>query len=230
MAHSFQLIHENIKKVKVVVFILSLIPALEMLYRYNTDQLGINGLEYLIRTNGYFAMFFLILTLAITPFRRLLAYLMNLWHLKFGKRLGDWNWIIKLRRMLGLFSFFYAVLHFLVFFYFELDLEWSDLLLEIEERRFILAGASALVLLIPLAITSTNGMIRRLKQNWRRLHRLMYPISILVVVHYLWLTKPGVYDAHPYVFIVAALLLFRLFAKFKVIFKRNDDGMEVERR
>ena len=230
MAHSFQLIHENIKKVKVVVFILSLIPALEMLYRYNTDQLGINGLEYLIRTNGYFAMFFLILTLAITPFRRLLAYLMNLWHLKFGKRLGDWNWIIKLRRMLGLFSFFYAVLHFLVFFYFELDLEWSDLLLEIEERRFILAGASALVLLIPLAITSTNGMIRRLKQNWRRLHLLMYPISILVVVHYLWLTKPGVYDAHPYVFIVAALLLFRLFAKFKVIFKRNDDGMEVERR
>lgn len=222
-------LNQNVATLKVVVFSASLYPALRLLYQYHNDQLGINGLETLLHTTGFTALILYTLTLAITPARRVFSYSMILLHHGYGKRLGDWNWMVRLRRMLGVFSFLYALLHFILFFYFELDFEISELWLEVEERPFILAGMLALALLLPLFLTSTDYAMRLLRKGWRKLHRLMYPIGILIAAHYLWLTKPGVYEAYPYAAIILLLLCFRLLAYMRLIFDREDDGMIAKR-
>lgn len=221
----------NSKKefLKPLVIIFCLIPGINLAYRFQTDQLDTNGLEDLLHTTGYWAMALFILTLAITPLRRVCSYMMILSKEQYGKRLSDWNWMIKLRRAIGVISFLYAACHFYIFYYYELDSEFSELIYETDERPFIFMGLAALILLVPLFLTSTNASMKLLKRNWRRLHRLMYPIAIAIAFHYLWLTKPGVYDAYPYAFLIAFLLIFRLLAHYKLLFKRNDDGMESER-
>ncbi len=222
-------LNKNTAILKVFVFAASAYPALQLLYSYKTAQLGINGLETLIHTSGFTALILFIITLAITPLRRLLSYAMILIRNQYGKRLGDWNWMVKLRRMLGVFSFLYVLLHFNIFFYFEMDFDLSELQIEVQERPYILVGLSALILLFPLFLTSTDFSMRLLKKYWRRLHRLMYPVAVLIAAHYLWLTKPGVYDAYPYVLIIFLLLIFRLLDYLKIIFKREDDGLIAKR-
>ena len=224
-----KLLNKHTSTLKVIVFVASVFPALRLLYLYRSDQLGINGLETLLHQSGFTALVLYILTLAITPARLVFSYAMILLKASYGKRLGDWNWMVRLRRMLGVFSFLYALLHFLIFFYFELDFVIADLWLEIGEKPFILAGLGALLMLLPLFLTSTDYSMRLLKKNWRRLHRLMYPIGLLIAAHYLWLTKPGVYEAYPYALIIVFLLLFRLLAHMKLVFVREDYGMLAKR-
>jgi len=222
-------INQQITYLKPIILLISLSPAIDLFYRFKTDQLDINGLEELLHTTGYWAMFLFILVLAATPSRRIFSYLMILSKEPYGKRLSDWNWIIKCRRLLGVVSYCYAVTHFYIFYYYELDTQFSELVYEIEERPFIAMGLVSLVLLTPLFLTSTDFSMRFLKKNWRRLHRLMYPISLAIAAHYIWLSKSGVYDPYPYVLMIVFLLSFRAMGHFKVIFRRHDDGMESKR-
>ena len=213
------------------VFTLLACPFFVLLYEYNTDSLGINPLERLTDVTGIWALNIFLLSLAITPSRHFLCYLMIKFRVSYGKRMSDWNFMIKLRRMIGLYSFFYACLHVLVFLWLDQGFEWRWILEEMLEKPYIFAGATAFLLLIPVAVTSNNSSIRRLGTNWRKLHRLVYPIGILVAVHFVWLSKAGVYDAWWYAITLSILLLSRLYIYNHYLLKRsNDNGMEVAER
>lgn len=133
-------------------------------------------------------------TLAITPLRKL----------------TKWNWLIRLRRLLGLFAFFYLVLHFVTYAALDLRFDWSTLWVDISERPYITVGMLALVMMIPLAVTSTKGWQRRLGRNWTKLHRLVYPIAILGVVHFWWQVKADILQPLIYAALLALLLGYRL--------------------
>jgi sulfoxide reductase heme-binding subunit YedZ len=183
------------KWTKVPVFLLCLVPFGILVWRALTGNLGPNQVETLQHTTGDWTLRFLVLTLCITPFRKLL-------------RLPD---LIRFRRMLGLFAFFYACLHFLTYLgpdqSFDLAAMWRD----VYKRPFITVGFTAFVLLIPLALTSTAGWIRRLGgRRWQMLHRLIYISAICGVIHYCWLVKSAVLRPLTYGAIVAVLLLWRL--------------------
>jgi sulfoxide reductase heme-binding subunit YedZ len=211
-----------------LVFIASAWPVTWLAWRYAQDDLGVNGLQTLQFTTGDWALNFLILTLAVTPLRRLLAWSSRHMHLAFGKRLADWNWIIRLRRQLGLWCFAYALAHGFVYLHFDLGYEWSWLVDEIGEKPFLLAGATGLALLIPLAATSTNAAMRALGPNWRRLHRLTYALALVAVAHYWWLTKPGLLAPLPATLLIAGLLGYRVLAHYGLPFRMPiDDGMLV---
>jgi methionine sulfoxide reductase heme-binding subunit len=156
--------------------------------------LGTNPVEELLNTFGKTGLNLLLITLTVTPARRLL------------KR----NWLIQLRRLLGLFAFSYLLLHFAVYAVLDLGLAWSTLLEDIAERPYITVGFTALVLLVPLAVTSTNGWQRRLGRRWLKLHRLIYPIAVLGVVHYWWQVKLDVADPVFYALLLAILLGYRV--------------------
>jgi sulfoxide reductase heme-binding subunit YedZ len=211
-----------------MIFLLACLPGAELAYGYTQGELGINALETLIRTPGRWALVFLIITLSMTPLRRGLSRLARQLHSSYGKRLADWNWIIRLRRMLGLWCFAYALAHGWLFLHFDPGYDWLVVMEEIREKPYLLAGAFGLLLLFPLAATSTNGMMRRLGRNWRRLHRLTYAVAVLGVVHYWWLVKPGFADPWPYTLALTALLGYRLLAARGVLIPRpSDDGMEI---
>jgi len=183
------------KWTKVAVFLLCLIPLLELLNRALHNRLGANPVEFLQHATGDWILRFLVFTLAITPLRKLF-------------NLPD---LIRFRRMLGLFAFFYACLHFLTYVgpdqSFDLSAMWKD----IAKRPFITVGFTAFVLLIPLAITSTTGWIRRLGgKRWQMLHRAIYVSAVLGVVHYYWLVKSDVRKPLFYGALVVILLLWRL--------------------
>jgi sulfoxide reductase heme-binding subunit YedZ len=183
------------KWTKVPVFLLCLAPLAILVWRGLTAKLGANPVEFIQHTTGDWTLRFLVITLCITPLRKLL-------------KLPD---LIRFRRMLGLFAFFYACLHFLTYLgpdqSFDLDAMWKD----VAKRPFITVGFTAFVLLIPLALTSTAGWIRRLGgRRWQLLHRLIYISAICGVIHYYWLVKSAVLRPLTYGAIVAVLLLWRL--------------------
>ena len=188
----------QIAAVKLILFTAALLPFARLVVFAFTDRLGANPIEFNTRSTGDWTLYFLCLTLAITLLRRL----------------SKWNWLIKLRRMLGLFAFFYAALHFTTFLWFDhlfdVDEMWKDVL----KRPFITVGFTAFVLLIPLAATSTNGMVRRLGgKRWQWLHRAIYLIAPLGILHFWWM-KAGKHDfAQPILFgtVVAVLLLARVY-------------------
>lgn len=159
-------------------------------------SLGVNPVETVLNVCGKTGLNLVVLTLCITPIRRSTGI----------------NRLVSFRRLLGLFAFFYLVLHFLTYALLDLGLAWETLLVDITERPYITVGFTALVLLIPLAITSTRGMQRRLGRNWAKLHRLVYVIAVLGVVHYYWQVKSDLDFAEPllYAFLVAVLLGVRL--------------------
>jgi methionine sulfoxide reductase heme-binding subunit len=183
--------------IKAAVFALSLLPLARMVWLTASGQL-VEPLEFITRGTGDWTLYFLCITLAVTPLRRL----------------TQWNWLIRLRRMLGLFVFFYAALHFTTFLWFDhfFDVEemWKDVL----KRPFITVGFGAFLLLIPLAVTSTNAMQRRLGgKRWLWLHRLVYLIAPLAILHFWWM-KAGKHNfTQPIIFglIVLALLGLRLY-------------------
>jgi sulfoxide reductase heme-binding subunit YedZ len=183
------------KWTKVFVFLLCLGPFGFLVWRSFTGNLGPNPVEFYQHATGDWTLRLLVITLCITPFRKLL-------------KLPD---LIRFRRMLGLFAFFYACLHFLTYLgpdqSFDLAAIWKD----VAKRPFITMGFAAFVLLIPLALTSTAGWIRRLGgRRWQMLHRLIYISAVCGVIHYYWLVKSAVLRPLTYGAIVAALLLWRL--------------------
>ena len=186
---------KQLTAIKVLVFLLALAPFLRMAYAVATGQ-PVDPVAYLTHASGDWALYLLCTTLAVTPLRRL----------------SGWNWLVRLRRMLGLFAFFYALMHFLTFFWFDHGFDVAAMWKDVVKRPFITVGFIAFVLLIPLAATSTKGMIRRLGRNWTRLHRLIYPIAVLAILHYWWM-KAGKNDLEqPLIWgaVVALLLGLRI--------------------
>lgn len=220
-------IKNHIFKIKIVILLFSLLPFLFLLFEFSAGSLGVNPLDRLTRLTGKAALILLILSLTITPLRHFLVLLMIKVKANYGKRLADWNWIIKTRRLLGVMSFFYAFLHFIIYFWLDQGASYLNAFYDIKERVFIALGLAAFIVLIPLALTSTNRMMRLLGKNWRRLHRTVYIAAILAASHYWMLSKLGVYDFIPYLLVTGLLLGWRawyylLGPKGKVL----DDGME----
>lgn len=184
---------------KAGIFVLGLAPVAKMAYLIFTRQL-VEPIEHITRGTGDWVLYFLCITLAVTPLRRFTG----------------WNWLLRLRRELGLFAFFYACLHFTTFFWFDHWFDVAEMWKDVLKRPFITVGFTAFVLLIPLAATSTNGMIKRLgARRWQWLHRLIYVIAPLGILHFWWM-KAGKHDfREPIIFgtIVALLLGLRLYWK-----------------
>ncbi|SFU95842.1 sulfite oxidase heme-binding subunit YedZ [Pseudoduganella namucuonensis] len=182
---------------KAAVFALSLLPFFKLVWLTASDQL-VEPLQYITRATGDWTLYFLCITLAVTPLRRL----------------TKWNWVLKLRRMLGLYAFFYAVLHFTTFLWFDHFFDLAEMWKDVLKRPFITVGFTAFVLLIPLALTSTNGMVRRLGgKRWQWLHRLVYVVAPLGILHFWWM-KAAKHDfSQPILFglIVLALLGVRVY-------------------
>lgn len=185
----------NSKWSKPVVFVLCLGPLASLGWRALHGGLTANPIEFITHATGDWTLRFLIFTLCITPFRKMLHV----------------PEMIRFRRMLGLFAFFYACLHFTTYIWLDKFFDLSDMWKDIVKRKFITVGFAAFLLLIPLAITSTAGWIRRLGgKRWQMLHRLIYFSAGLGVIHYYWLVKSAVIRPLTYAAIVAALLLWRL--------------------
>jgi sulfoxide reductase heme-binding subunit YedZ len=180
--------------IKGVVFATALTPFLWLATRAWTDRLSANPIEDITLTTGIWALRCLVITLAITPLRRVTG----------------WNRLIQYRRMLGLFAFFYAVLHVSTWVVLDLFFAWDLILTDIAKRPFITAGMVGFVSMVPLAVTSTKGWIRRLGRRWQLLHRLIYLSAIAASVHYLWKVKVIIGSPVYYAGIVAFLLLFRV--------------------
>ena len=182
---------------KPVVFSLALLPFVWLFYGAYADLLGPNPAEHLIRATGEWALRFLCLTLAVTPLRVLL----------------EQPALARLRRMLGLYVFFYAALHVLCYAWFDMGFEWAGIARDIVERPFILAGFTAFVLLLPLAATSFNRAIRALGAvRWRTLHRLVYAVAGIAILHYFWMRagKRDFAEVAMYAAILGVLLGWRL--------------------
>ncbi|HEU4375850.1 MAG TPA: protein-methionine-sulfoxide reductase heme-binding subunit MsrQ [Telluria sp.] len=189
----------QVSAIKAVIFALGLIPVSKMAYLTISGQL-VEPLEHITRGTGDWVLYFLCITLAVTPLRKFTG----------------WNWLVKLRREVGLFAFFYAFLHFMTFLWFDHFFDVAEMWKDVLKRPFITVGFIAFVLLIPLAVTSTNGMIRRLGgKRWQWLHRLIYIIAPLGILHFWWM-KAGKHDfQQPIIFgtVVAVLLGLRLYWK-----------------
>ena len=188
---------KQVSLIKGAVFVAALLPFLWGLWLV-LRQVPVDPLEYITHETGDWALYLLCATLAVTPLRRL----------------SGWNWLVKLRRMLGLFTFFYALLHFIAFLWFDHFFDVAAMLRDVAKRPFILVGFTAFVLLIPLAATSTNGMIKRLGgKRWQWLHRLIYLIAPLAVLHFWWMKAAKNNQAQPALFaaIVIVLLGMRVY-------------------
>lgn len=181
---------------KAVVWALCLTPAGLLVWRGFTGGLGANPIEFITLRTGFWTLVLLMITLAVTPLRRVTG----------------WNRIIQVRRLLGLFAFFYATLHFLTYVTLDLFFDFGAIAADIVKRPYITVGFTAFILLIPLAVTSTKGSIRRLGRNWLRLHRLLYLSAGLAVLHFYWKKSAKSDIAEPLIFagILAGLLLFRV--------------------
>jgi sulfoxide reductase heme-binding subunit YedZ len=178
-----------------IVTLLALVPLLNLGFDAATGGLGVEPVERLIRRTGWWGLTLLVATLAVTPVRRLTG----------------WNQLIKARKPLGLMAFFYVCLHLLSYVVIDQFFGFSYIIEDILERPFITAGFTAFLLLLPLAATSTKGAIRRLGgKRWQRLHRLIYPASLLAVLHYFWLVKADTRPPLLYAAIVITLLLLRV--------------------
>lgn len=180
--------------VKPAVFISGLIPLAYLLIAAINNNLGTNPVETLTHESGQWALRFLLITLSITPLRRILKI----------------SWLVKLRRMTGLFAFFYASLHFITYLWFDQYFDWSEILLDIPKRPFITVGFVSFVLLLPLALTSTKGMQRYLKRKWTTLHKLVYIIPVLVIIHFTWSLKADYTEPFIYALLFAVLMMLRL--------------------
>lgn len=186
---------------KPVVFLLCLIPATLVLTDAFeiTGQLGANPIEEIQDRFGNWALRFIMITLAVTPLRRTTG----------------WNWLSGFRRMLGLFTFFYALMHFLIWLILDRELRLSDILEDLTERPFITLGFTATVLLTALAITSFTALRRRMGQKWQTLHNAVYLIAILGVWHYWWQVKKDITEPLIYAAVLAVLLSVRIFWRWR---------------
>ena len=179
---------------KALAHVMALSPAAWLIYRALQDRLGADPIAALTHGTGDWTLRLLLLSLAMTPLRLLIRK----------------SWPIRFRRLIGLYAFFYASLHFAVYLFLDLGSYWSQIGADIVKRPFITVGFTAWLLLIPLAVTSNQWMMRRLKRNWQKLHKLVYAIGILGVLHYWWLVKSDVREPLLYAGILALLFAIRL--------------------
>lgn len=180
---------------KISIFLLALIPLTKLAFNAYTDNLGANPIEKITHRTGYWTLTFLLITLTITPLRRLTS----------------WSWLVRLRRMLGLFAFFYACLHFSTYLVLDQFFDWANIVKDIVKRPYITIGFLAFVLLIPLAITSNNRCIKLIGgKRWLLLHRLIYLIAIGGVVHFWWLVKKDITEPLIFAALLGVLLTIRL--------------------
>ena len=185
----------DIRFYKIVVFINALVPLLLLATDASRGWLGANPIEFFLRTTGVLTLLFLFVTLSITPLRKL-----------FG-----WNQLIKFRRMLGLFAFFYGCVHLTTYSVFDKSINLPAIAADVLQRPFIAVGMIAFLMLIPLAITSTNKMIKRLGgKNWALLHRLTYLVAVLGVIHFWMIVKSDIFYPAIFAVSVAVVLLIRL--------------------
>ena len=183
---------------KPVLFLLCLLPLAFLLLRAFEVAgfgLGANPIEELLHELGRWGLKFLLLSLSITPLRR--------W--------TGWNWLLRFRRMLGLFAFFYIILHFLTYSVLDQSLDIAAIVEDVIKRPYITLGMTGLLFLIPLAVTSTKGMMRRLGKRWQKLHRLVYVIAIVGVWHFYWQVKLDTLEASLYALVLAVLLATRVY-------------------
>jgi sulfoxide reductase heme-binding subunit YedZ len=183
---------------KPLLFLICLIPFGQLAYDAYIADLGANPTEFITRFTGSWALIILITSLAVTPLRRITG----------------WNELIKFRRMLGLFAFFYALLHFSIYLVLDHFFDFQAIGKDILKRPYVTAGFTALVLMIPLAVTSTAAMIRRLGKRWQQLHRLVYLAAIAGVIHFYWLVKADISRPAQYGAVLALLLGYRIAVKW----------------
>ncbi len=183
---------QQLNMIKRLVFVLCLIPLFRLIYLGIDDQLSANPVEFVERSTGYWTLSMLLITLSLTPVRLLTGRV----------------WQLQLRRMLGLFMFFYACLHLATYLWLDYSFMWADILKDIVKHPYVLVGSAAFLLTVPLAMTSNQLMMRKLRERWKSLHRLVYLIAILGVLHFLWLVKKDVRE--PLLFIVILLVLFAI--------------------
>ena len=191
---------DDVKFNKTVLFINALVPLALLGYDALNGSLGANPIEFFLRTTGVLTLLFLLITLAVTPLRRYYG----------------WNFLIKFRRMLGLYAFFYGALHLITYSIFDKSLSVTAIAADIWQRPFIAVGMLAFFLLIPLAVTSTNAMIKRLGgKKWQKLHKLTYAAAILGVIHFWLIVKSDLF--YPFVFAVAlaVLLGYRVYSAYE---------------
>ena len=191
-----------IAALKALVFVLALVPLATLAAGalFFPEWLGANPAEYITRKTGNWTLRFLLATLAVTPLRKLTG----------------WNWLLKFRRMLGLYAFCYGAVHFSSFIAFDHLFIVAEILKDIVKRPFITVGFVALVLMVPLAATSTNAMVRRLgAKRWLALHRLVYAIAPLGVLHFWWMVKRDITQPAIFAAILAVLLCWRIAAKLR---------------
>lgn len=192
----------SVRVLKIGLFLVCLLPLVKLsleTFGVSGMSLGANPVEELIHRFGIWGLNFLLITLAVTPLRELT-----------GK-----SWLLRFRRMLGLFAFFYVLMHFLVYVGLDQRFDFPHILEDIAERPYITIGFTALLLLVPLAVTSTNAMMKRLGRRWRQLHRVVYLVAILGVWHFYWQVKLDTLEALVYAIILACLLGYRIWRKYE---------------
>ncbi len=196
---------DDVKFNKIVIFTNSLVPLALLGWDAWFGKIGANPIEFFLRTTGVLTLVFLLVTLSVTPLRKYYG----------------WNQLVKFRRMLGLYSFFYGFLHLITYSIFDKSLSVSAIVGDVWERPFIAIGMLSFFLLIPLAVTSTNAMIKRLGgKNWQKLHRLTYVAAIGGVVHFWMIVKSDI--TYPFLFalVLAGLLGYRIYSAYEKPQKR----------
>lgn len=184
---------QQIKLYKKIVFLICLIPLFRLIYLGFQDELGANPIEFLEHSTGYWALFILLTSLSLTPIRLLTKT----------------AWIMQFRRMLGLYMFFYASLHLTVYTFLDYGFFWEDMIDDIIKHPYIIVGMIGFILSIPLALTSTNKMVKRLGKRWKTLHKSVYLIAVLAVLHFLWLVKKDMSEPLIFAFVLGFLFAVR---------------------
>lgn len=202
---------KQIAWIKAVLFLTALLPLARLFILGFQDNLTANPVEFVTHSTGFWALTMLMITLSLTPIRLLTGM----------------TWQLQLRRMAGLFMFFYACLHFTTYVWLDHWFAWTAITEDIVEHPYVLVGFSAFVLSIPLAITSNKAMVVRLRENWKKLHMLVYPIAILGVLHFWWLVKKDVREPLIYALVLAFLLGIRLYNKKYSASKRSRSGAQM---
>jgi sulfoxide reductase heme-binding subunit YedZ len=200
--------------IKVFVFAICLLPLARLGWGVWQDALGANPIEFVIRSLGTWALSFLLITLSVTPLRKF----------------SGWTWLARLRRMLGLYAFFYALLHLSTYLWVDQFFDWSAIAKDILKRPFITIGMSTFILLVPLAVTSTNAMVKRLGgRRWQQLHRSIYVIAVLAVTHYWWMVKLDTRQPAIYAAVLALLLGMRVLWRYQEM-RRQQAGAYAPKR
>jgi len=189
------------------LFVACLLPFVLLVWQSVDGSIGANPVQAITHATGDWTLRLLLVTLAVTPLRRLTG----------------WVWLVRLRRMLGLYAFFYAALHLTTYLWLDQFFDWAAIVEDIVKRPYITVGFVALLALIPLAVTSTKGWLRRLGPRWKRLHRLIYPIAVLGLLHYIWSVKADLLEPGIYAVILSVLLLARVpFGRLRGLVRARD--------